>query len=164
MKTVQGHYSGKGKRFAIVASRFNDFLVSSLIKGAVDCLVRHEVNEDDIVLFRVPGAFELPPVARKLALTKSFDAVICLGVVIRGATPHFDYVAGEAAKGIARTALESDIPVIFGVVTAETIEQAVERAGTKAGNRGADAAMSALEMANLYQQVDQISRSVRQKR
>ncbi len=164
MKTVQGNYSGKGRRFALVASRFNDFLVSSLIKGAVDCLLRHEVREEDITLFRVPGAFELPAVARKLASSKAYDAVICLGAVIRGATPHFEYVASEAAKGIARTALESEVPVVFGVVTADTIEQAVERSGTKAGNRGADAAMSALELADLYKRIGEGARSPRSER
>jgi len=164
VKTVQGNYSGKGRRFALVASRFNDFLVSSLIKGAVDCLLRHEVREEDITLFRVPGAFELPAVARKLASSKAYDAVICLGAVIRGATPHFEYVASEAAKGIARTALESEVPVVFGVVTADTIEQAVERSGTKAGNRGADAAMSALELADLYKRIGEGARSPRSER
>jgi 6,7-dimethyl-8-ribityllumazine synthase len=153
VKTVQGGYSGSGKRFAVVASRYNDFLVQGLVRGAVDCLQRHDVAEKDIVLVRVPGAFELPAAAQKIAQAGGFDAVVCLGVVLRGATPHFDFVAAEAAKGIAAVAGEARMPVIFGVVTTDTIEQAVERAGTKAGNRGADAAMSALEMANLYQQI-----------
>ena len=150
---VQGKLTGKGRKFGIVASRFNDFLVQGLVKGATDCLLRHDVKEQDILLVRVPGAFELPPVAKRLAASGSFDGVVCLGVVLRGGTPHFDYVAGEAAKGIAEAAATANVPVIFGLVTADTIEQAVERAGTKAGNRGADAAQNALEMANLYQEI-----------
>ena len=157
--TIQGSYKGAGKRFALVASRFNDFLVQGLINGAVDCLTRHEVREKDIEIFRVPGAFELAPVALRLARGGKYDAVICLGVVIRGATPHFDFVAHEAAKGIAQVAMREDVPVVFGVVTADTIEQAVERAGTKAGNRGADAAMSALELSDLYRRLEPDSKS-----
>jgi 6,7-dimethyl-8-ribityllumazine synthase len=153
VRTVQGCYRGAGKKIAIAASRFNDLLVQSLIKGAVDCLERHDVRTDDIVVVRAPGAFELPAVAMKLAESKKFDAVICLGCVIRGATPHYEYIAREAAKGIAELGRTTGIPVIFGVVTADTMEQAVERAGTKAGNRGADAAMHALELADLYQQI-----------
>ena len=152
--TLQGSFSGAGKKIAIVASRFNDFIVQSLVKGAVDCLVRHGTSEADITVVRVPGAFELPPVAHKLAAGGAVDAVVCLGAVIRGATAHFEYVAGEAAKGIARAAAATGVPVIFGVVTAETIEQAVERAGTKAGNRGADAALNALEMIDLYARLE----------
>ena len=157
--TLQGSYAGAGKRIALVASRFNDFLVQSLVKGAIDCLVRHETREEDIVLVRVPGAFELPAAARKLAATGTYDAVVCLGVVIRGGTPHFEYVAGEAAKGIAQAGFDTGVPIIFGVVTSDTIEQAVERSGTKAGNRGADAALNALEMANLYAQLESSSPS-----
>lgn len=153
MKTLQGAFVGAGRKVAIVAGRFNDFLVQSLIKGAVDCLVRHGAREDDIAVVRVPGAFEIPPVAQMLAESESYDAVVCLGCVIRGDTPHFEYVAGEAAKGIARAAATTGVPVIFGILTAETIEQAVERAGTKAGNRGADAALAALEMIDLYAQI-----------
>ncbi len=153
MKTLQGSFVGTGKRIAIVASRFNDFLVQSLIKGAADCLVRHGAKEDDITLVRVPGAFEIPPIAQALAESGAHDAVVCLGCVIRGDTPHFDYVAAEASKGVARVAASTGVPVIFGIVTAENIEQAVERAGTKAGNRGADAALSALEMIDLYAQI-----------
>lgn len=148
--TIQGSFSGAGRKIAVVASRFNDFLVQSLLKGATDCLVRHGVSEKDITVVRVPGAFEIPPVAHMLAAGGAVDAVVCLGAVIRGATPHFDYIAGETAKGIARASLAAGVPVIFGVLTADTIEQAVERAGTKAGNRGADAALSALEMIDLY--------------
>lgn len=153
VKTIQGSYTGAGKKIAIVASRFNDFLVQSLLRGAEDCLIRHGVKEDDIFLFRVPGAFDIPPVANKLATESRFHAVICLGVVIRGDTAHFQYVAGEAAKGIARAGLTGGVPVVFGVITAETIEQAIERSGTKAGNRGADAAGNALELIDLYQQI-----------
>ena len=157
VETLQSSYSGAGKRIALVASRFNDFLVQSLVKGAVDSLVRHETREEDILLVRVPGAYELPPVALKLARTGRFDAVVCIGVVIRGGTPHFDYIAGEAAKGIATAAMETGVPIVFGVVTTDTIEQAVERSGTKAGNRGADAARDALELVNLYGQIDSAS-------
>ena len=153
MKTLQGSYVGAGKRVAIVASRFNDFLVQGLIRGAVDALVRHGAREEDILLVRVPGAFELPAAAKKLAEAGTYDAVVCLGVVIRGATPHFEYVAGEAAKGIADVSRTTGVPVVFGVVTADTLEQAVERTGAKAGNRGADAAMNALELADLYRQL-----------
>jgi 6,7-dimethyl-8-ribityllumazine synthase len=153
VKTLQGAFVGTGKKVAIVASRFNDFIVQSLVKGAVDCLVRHGASEDDVTVVRVPGAFEIPPVAQRLAESGAYDAVVCLGCVIRGDTPHFDYVAGEASKGIARAAAKTGVPVIFGVVTSENLEQAVERAGTKGGNRGADAALSALEMIDLYAQI-----------
>lgn len=153
MKTLQGAFVGAGKRVAIVASRFNDFLVQSLIKGAADCLVRHGAKEDDVTVVRVPGAFEIAPIAQMLAESDKYDAIVCLGCVIRGDSPHFDYVAGEASKGVARVAAKTGIPVIFGIVTAENIEQAIERAGTKAGNRGADAALSALEMIDLYAQI-----------
>jgi 6,7-dimethyl-8-ribityllumazine synthase len=144
----------KGARFAIVASRFNHFVVDRLLEGALDALVRHGASPDAITVVRVPGAWELPVVARRLAASKKVDAVIALGAVIRGATPHFDYVAGEAAKGVAAAAAGSDIPIAFGVLTTETIEQAVERAGTKAGNKGWDAAVSAIEMVSLARALD----------
>jgi 6,7-dimethyl-8-ribityllumazine synthase len=136
-------------KFAIVASRFNDFISSKLIEGAMDALIRAGAREQDIRLFKCPGAFEIPMVAKKIAKSGKFDAIICLGAVIRGATPHFDYVASEVSKGVAQVALETEIPIVFGVLTTDSIEQAVERAGTKAGNKGADAAMTALEMVNL---------------
>jgi len=152
-KTVQGIYSGKGFKFAIVAGRFNDFISKSLIGGAVDALVRHEAAESDVVVYKVPGAFEIPLMAKKLADTGKYDAVITLGAVIRGSTPHFDFVSSEVAKGVAKVSLDTGIPVIFGVLTTDTIEQAVERAGTKHGNKGAEAAMSALEMVNVLKLV-----------
>lgn len=152
-KVYEGILTGKGLRFAIVAARFNEFITSKLIAGAVDALKRHEVNEKDIDLAWVPGAFEIPLVAKNIAAKKEYDAVICLGAVIRGATPHFDYVSSEVTKGVAHVGLETNTPVIFGVLTTETIEQAIERAGTKAGNKGFDAAMTALEMANLLKAI-----------
>jgi len=139
----------KGARFAVVASRFNHFIVDRLVEGAVDALVRHGADAKDVTVVRVPGAFELPLIVRRLAASKKVDAVIALGAVIRGATPHFDFVAGEAAKGIGAVAASSDVPIAFGVLTTETIEQAVERAGTKQGNKGWDAAVSAIEMVSL---------------
>lgn len=153
VKTIEGSLIAKGKKFAIVASRFNDFLTKELIAGCLDTLVRHGVDEKDLAVTWVPGAFEIPVVAQKLAKSKAFDALICLGTVIRGATPHFDYIASEVAKGIAKVSQDAGIPVIFGVITADTIEQAVERAGTKDGNKGRDAALSAIEMANLFAQL-----------
>ena len=146
---VEGRLDGSGKRFGIVLSRFNDLIGQRLLDGAVDCFVRHGADRENVRVVRVPGAFEIPFLAKKLAVTGKFDAVVCLGAVIRGETPHFDYVAAEVAKGIGRIGLETGVPVIFGIVTAETIEQAVERAGAKQGNRGWDAAQAALEMANL---------------
>jgi len=146
----QGKLSASGKRFAIVISRFNEFITSKLLDGAVDCLQRHGAKESDLEVYWVPGAFEIPYLAKKLAAAGGHHGIICLGAVIRGATPHFDYVAGEVAKGIARAALETNQPVIYGVVTADTIEQALERAGTKAGNRGFDAALAAIELVDLY--------------
>ena len=151
MKEYEGTLRADGKRFAIVASRFNGFVVEHLIEGARSTLQRLGADLDAVVVARVPGAFEIPPVARRLARSGKFDAVICLGAVIRGATPHFDYVAGEASSGIAHAARDSDVPVVFGVLTTDTIEQAVERAGTKAGNKGEEAAAAAVEMANLYE-------------
>lgn len=153
MITVEGKYNGEGLKIAIVAARFNEFIVSKLISGAEDCLKRHNVADDDISLFWVPGAFEIPLIAQKVAATKKFDAVICLGTVIRGATSHYDYVCAEVSKGIANVSLNSDIPVMFGVLTTDTIEQAIERAGTKAGNKGTDCAMGALEMISLIKNI-----------
>ncbi|MBN2434317.1 MAG: 6,7-dimethyl-8-ribityllumazine synthase [Spirochaetes bacterium] len=153
MKVFEGNLNASGLKIAIAASRFNEFITSKLIGGALDCLKRHECEEENISLAWVPGAFELPSVAARLAKSKKYDAVICLGTIIRGSTPHFDYVAAEASKGIAHVSAETDVPVIFGVLTTDSIEQAVERAGTKAGNKGFDAAMSAIEMANLYKKI-----------
>ena len=147
--TYEGKLLGEGLRFGIVASRFNELIVSRLLSGALDALKRHGASEDQIEIAWAPGGFELPLVAKKMAESGKYDAVICLGAIIRGATPHFEYVAAEASKGIAQVSLATGLPVIYGVITADTIEQAVERAGTKAGNRGADAAQSAIEMANL---------------
>jgi 6,7-dimethyl-8-ribityllumazine synthase len=148
-KVFEGKLDATGKTFALVVSRFNSFITERLVEGALDCLVRHGAKAEDIDIIRVPGAFELPQATRRASEGK-YDAVITLGAVIRGSTPHFDYVAGEAAKGIAQVALNSKMPISFGVLTCDTIEQAVERAGTKAGNKGSDAALSALEMANLF--------------
>ncbi|MFN3393773.1 MAG: 6,7-dimethyl-8-ribityllumazine synthase, partial [Candidatus Thermochlorobacter sp.] len=142
-----------GLNFAIVASRWNDFIGARLVEGAVDCIVRHGGNSEAITLYRCPGSFELPMVIKKVALSKQFDAVIAIGVLIRGATPHFDLIAAEATKGIAQASMESGVPVAFGVLTTDTIEQAIERAGTKAGNKGWEAAAAAIEMANLYKQL-----------
>ncbi|MCD6307861.1 MAG: 6,7-dimethyl-8-ribityllumazine synthase [Candidatus Latescibacteria bacterium] len=152
-KTIEGDLSGKGKRFAVIVSRYNELIGSKLLGGAIDCLTRHEVAGDDVTIYWVPGAFEIPLVARKAAASGKFDAVICLGAVIRGATPHFDFVASEAAKGVALAGLETGVPVIFGVVTTDTVEQAVERAGTTVGNRGFDAALSAIEMSSLMERI-----------
>lgn len=152
-KTIEGNLIAKGKRFGIVASRFNDFITKELISGCTDTLLRHGAQEQDLSVTLVPGAFEIPTVAQKLAKTKDYDAVICLGTVIRGSTPHFDFVASEVAKGVAKVSLDTGLPVIFGVITADTIEQAIERAGTKDGNKGRDAALSAIEMANLLTQI-----------
>lgn len=150
MNIIEGDFATPSGRFAIVAGRFNAFVVEPLVAGAVDALTRHGVSEDDIDLVRVPGAWEIPQVARRVAASDKYAAVIALGAVIRGATPHFDYVAGEAAKGLSQVASQTGVPVAFGVLTTDSIEQAIERAGTKAGNKGADAAISALEMVNLY--------------
>lgn len=149
IKVWQGNYTGEGLRIGIVASRFNEFITSKLLEGAVDCLLRHGVRAVDIEVVWVPGSFEIPLVAKELAASDRFQAVICLGAIIRGATSHFEYVAAETAKGIAQAAIATSVPVIFGVLTTDNIEQAVERAGTKAGNKGFAAAESALEMANL---------------
>jgi len=144
----------EGKKFALVVSRFNDFITEKLLSGAIDALIRSGTSDQDIEVVKVPGAFEIPLLAQKMAKTKRFDAVICLGAVIRGSTPHFDYVSAEVSKGVAAVGLESEIPVIFGVLTVDTIEQAIERAGTKAGNKGWSAAIAAVEMANLFEIVD----------
>ena len=152
-KTIEGNLIAKGKKFVIAASRFNDFITKQLIDGCLDTLIRHGADKEKIELVYVPGAFEIPLIAQKLARTKGFDAVICLGAVIRGSTPHFDYVASEVSKGVAQVSLDTGIPVIFGVITADTIEQAIERAGTKDGNKGKDAAISAIEMVNLITQI-----------
>ena len=149
MKTFEGKLIGRDLKIAIVVSRFNEFITSKLLSGALDTLKRHEVADENISIAWVPGAFEIPLIAKKLASTKNFDAVICLGAVIRGATTHYDYVCNEVSKGIAQVGLQTEIPTIFGIVTTENIQQAVERAGTKAGNKGSDAAVSAIEMANL---------------
>jgi 6,7-dimethyl-8-ribityllumazine synthase len=154
-KLYEGTLLGQGLKFGIVIGRFNEFITSRLLGGALDALKRHGVADGDIDVAWVPGAFEIPLVARKMADTTNYDAVICLGAVIRGGTPHFDYVAGEVTKGVAKVGLDSGIPVIFGVITADTIEQAIERAGTKAGNKGWDAAVSALEMANLMKNLNE---------
>jgi 6,7-dimethyl-8-ribityllumazine synthase len=149
-RMVEGKISAEGFRFALIVSRFNDFISSKLVEGALDALRRHGAAEDQLTLVKVPGAFEIPLAARKLAESGRYDAVICLGAVIRGSTPHFDYVAAEVSKGIAMVGLESKIPVTFGVLTTDSLEQAIERAGSKAGNKGWDAAMAAMEMANLF--------------
>jgi len=154
MNIIEGNVRATGKKFALVISRFNSFVVEHLVDGAVDALERHgEVSEQDITLVRVPGAYELPLAAQKLAATGKYDAIIALGAVIRGGTPHFDFVAGECNKGLAQVSLEHSIPVAFGVITTDTIEQAIERSGTKAGNKGAEAAMTALEMVNVVDQI-----------
>lgn len=153
MPTYEGHLDASGLRIGIVASRFNELVTKQLLSGALDCLRRHGAQDDAVSVVWVPGAFEIPLVARRLAASGSVDAVVCLGAVIRGATPHFDYVAGQAAAGVARASLDAGIPVIFGVLTTDTIEQAIERAGTKAGNKGFDAAMAAVEMVNLLRQL-----------
>lgn len=151
---IEAGLVAKGKRFGLIASRFNDFITDRLVSGAVDALTRSGAADNDIDLVKVPGAFEIPMVARRMAQSKRYDALICLGAVIRGATPHFDYVCAEASKGIAQVGMETGIPVIFGIVTTDTIEQAIERAGTKAGNKGWSAAVAAIEMANLMETVD----------
>lgn len=153
IQVVEGKVVAEGMKIGIVAARFNDFIVSKLVSGAVDGLIRHGMAEEEITLAWVPGAFEIPVLAEKMAKSGKYDAVICLGAVIRGATTHYDYVCSEVSKGIARASMETGIPVMFGVVTTENIEQAVERAGTKAGNKGYDCALSAIEMVNLMRQI-----------
>jgi 6,7-dimethyl-8-ribityllumazine synthase len=149
----EGQLDGEGLKTALVVSRFNGFITSKLLEGATDCLLRHGVLDEDMDVFMVPGAWEIPAMAARLARSGGFDLVICLGAVIRGETPHFDQVAGETARGVGRAGMEADIPVVYGIVTADTVEQAVDRAGAKSGNRGFDAAMTGLEMVNLYRQV-----------
>ncbi|KPK36612.1 MAG: 6,7-dimethyl-8-ribityllumazine synthase [Gammaproteobacteria bacterium SG8_47] len=155
MKTIEGDLTIRGARFGIAVSRFNSFIVESLLSGAVDALKRHGADEKDIEVVRVPGAYELPLVVQRMAATKQYDAIIALGCVIRGGTPHFEYVAGEATKGLASVMMNHDVPVAFGVLTTDSIEQAIERAGTKAGNKGVEAAMSAVEMVNLLKRLEQ---------
>jgi 6,7-dimethyl-8-ribityllumazine synthase len=152
-KTVQGMLDAKGKSFGITVSRFNEFITQKLLEGALDCLNRHGAADAKITIAWVPGSFEIPYAAQRMAQSKKFDAVICLGAVIRGQTPHFDYIANEVAKGVARISLDTGVPTIFGVITADTLEQAIERAGTKAGNKGWDAALSAIEMTKLFEQI-----------
>jgi 6,7-dimethyl-8-ribityllumazine synthase len=151
---VEGNLTAKGFAFGIVASRFNEFITARLLDGALDALRRHGADEDKITVARVPGSYEIPLVAKKMAASHQYDAVICLGTVIRGATPHFEYIAGEVAKGVAMVGLDTGVPVVFGVLTTDSIEQAVERAGTKAGNKGFDAACAAIEMANLLRELN----------
>jgi len=152
-KTIQAQLVTKGKKFGVIASRFNDFITNRLLDGCLDTLVRHGAKESDIEILWVPGAFEIPLIAHRMAKSKKYDAVICLGTVIRGATPHFDYIASEVAKGIAHVSFSTGVPAIFGIITADSIEQAIERAGTKDGNKGRDAASSAIEMANLVEEI-----------
>lgn len=150
MEIKEGKLIAKGLKFGIIVSRFNSFITNRMLEGALDALLRHNADEKDIEVYKVPGSFEIPSLALKLAESNRYDAIICLGAVIRGETPHFDFVAAEASKGIAEVSLKSNIPVIYGIITADTVEQAIDRAGTKAGNKGADAAVAAIEMANLY--------------
>ena len=154
-RILEAKLLAEGKKFALIMSRFNDFITQKLVDGAVDALQRSGARGEDIDIVKVPGAFEIPLLAKQMAAKRRYDAIVCLGAVIRGATPHFDYVSAEVSKGIAMVGLEADIPVIFGIITTDTIEQAIERAGTKAGNKGWSAAMSAVEMANLMDVVDQ---------
>jgi 6,7-dimethyl-8-ribityllumazine synthase len=151
-KVIEGKLIGDGQRIGIVVSRFNEFITNKLLSGCLDTLVRHNVNQQDIEVIWVPGAFEIPLIAQKL-VQRGYDAVICLGAVIRGATPHFEYVSAEVTKGVAQVALATGVPVVYGIITADTIEQAIERAGTKAGNKGVDAANTAIEMVNLIKQI-----------
>jgi len=152
-KHFEGVLLGKGLKFGLVVSRFNEFITKKLLDGAQDALLRHGVNQEDIEIAWVPGSFEIPLIANKLAQTKRYDAVICLGAVVRGGTPHFEYIAAEVTKGIAKVSLDTGLPVIYGVITADTLEQAIERAGTKMGNKGFDAAVTAIEMANLLKTI-----------
>lgn len=154
INTIEGNLTVRGARFGIIASRFNSFIVDSLVEGAIDALKRHGADDANIQLVKVPGAFEMPLAAARMAAKKEYDAIIALGAVIRGGTPHFEYVAGECTKGLAAVSSQHDIPIAFGVLTVDTIEQAIERAGTKAGNKGVEAAMSAIEMVNLLQNLE----------
>ena len=152
-RVFEGKLNGQGRRFGIVVSRFNEFVSLRLLEGAMDCLRRHGAGDDDIVVVWVPGAFDIPVLAKRMGDSGTYDAIVCLGTVIRGETPHFDYVAAETAKGVAYAAMQTGVPTVFGVVTADTLEQAIDRAGAKAGNKGWDAAQSALELADLYSQM-----------
>ncbi|MBN2545099.1 MAG: 6,7-dimethyl-8-ribityllumazine synthase [Spirochaetes bacterium] len=152
-KTIEGNFSGKGKKFAVIVSRFNSFMTDRLLEGTLDCLARHDVSEKDITIIKVPGAFEIPVICKKLALKKEVDAIIALGAVIRGDTPHFDYVAAEVSKGIANISIDTGMPISFGVLTTDTIEQAENRSGAKSGNKGFEAAMTALEMINIISSI-----------
>ncbi len=153
VKHIEGDLNAKGLKFGIVVSRFNDFITGRLVDGALDCLVRHGAVEDAVDVVKVPGAFEIPMAAKKMVAGKKYDAILCLGAVIRGATPHFNYVASEVTKGVGSVALESSIPVLFGVLTTDNLEQAIERAGSKSGNKGWETALAAIEMANLYKNI-----------
>ncbi len=153
MKIIEGKYSVSGKKYAIILSRFNEYIGESLLKGALDCFEKHAISFENIDVIKVPGAFEIPVTAEKLAATKKYSAIVCLGVIIRGATPHFEYVASAASNGILQVAIKNCLPVIFGVLTTDTIEQAIERAGTKAGNKGWEAALAAIEMSDLFKQI-----------
>ena len=150
MKEIKADLIAKGQKFGIIVSRFNEFVSQKLLEGSIDTLLKHGVNEKDITFTWIPGAYEIPLIAQKMAKSKKYDAIICLGAVIRGNTPHFDFVASEAAKGIAKVSLDEAVPCVFGVITTDTLEQAIERAGTKSGNKGRDAAVTAIELANLY--------------
>jgi len=152
-ENIQGMLTAKNKRFAIIVSRFNEFISGKLLEGAMDCLHRHQADEKNVKTYWIPGAFEMPVTVQRVAETKKFDSIICLGAIIRGATPHFDYVASVAARGIANVSLKTQVPISFGILTTDTIEQAIERAGTKAGNKGWDAALSAIEMADLFAKI-----------
>ncbi len=153
-KEIAGNLNGTGLKVGVIVSRFNSLLTSKLLEGALDCLIRHQVDEKDMSVAFVPGAFEIPLTANKMVASNKYDVVLCLGAVIRGETPHFDFIANEATKGIAKVGMDSGIPVIYGIITADTLEQAIERAGTKAGNKGWDAAQAGIEMANLYKEID----------
>jgi 6,7-dimethyl-8-ribityllumazine synthase len=153
MKVIEGKLDASGLKFGIVVARFNEFITNKLLSGAIDCLKRNRADENDITVVWVPGSFEIPSVVQKLADQKKYDAIICLGAVIRGATPHFNYVAAEVTKGVAHISLTANIPIVYGVLTTDSIEQAIERAGTKSGNKGFDAALSAIEMCNIYTQL-----------
>ena len=150
MKVKEGNLVAKGLKFCIIVSRFNSFITNRMLEGALDALLRHSADERDIDIYKVPGSFEIPALALKLADSNKYDAIICLGAIIRGETPHFDFVASETSKGIAEVSLKSKLPVIYGIITADTVDQAIDRSGTKAGNKGADAAVAAIEMANLF--------------
>jgi len=153
MKIIEGELQAKGLKFGIVVSRFNDFITNKLLDGALDALLRHGAKEEDIDIIKVPGSFEIPMVARRLALKGTYNALICLGTIIRGATPHFEYIAAEVSKGIASASMETGLPIAFGIITSDTIEQAIERAGTKSGNKGWDAAITAIEMSQLLKKL-----------